>query len=113
MTQATATAPQTSKAQTPSAAPTAPKVRKGGKYFVLEGEASDFRERVKKETGVVSTSGSVIYWGGSDYCRLRFAEQQHLFKDGDWLRLEGDVKEFDGNTYAGSWKVTHVNDMPV
>jgi len=80
---------------------------------VIEGEVSGFAERVKKETGVVTISGTVSYWGGSDFCRLRHAEQLTLIKDGDWVRLEGDVKQFDGNSYAGTWVITHINDKPV
>lgn len=113
MTQNASTAPTTSKVQTNVSANSASKPRRGGKFFVIEGEASGFSERVKKDTGVVSYSGTISYWGGSDYCRLRHPEQMQLMKDGDWIRMEGDVKEFDGNTYAGSWKLTHVNDQPV
>lgn len=109
MTQANTQAPSNTKAQAVASS----KPRRGGKFFVLEGEVSGFSERVKKDTGVVSISGTVSYWGGSDFCRLRKAEQLTLIKDGDWVRLEGDVKEYDGNTYAGSWLITHINDMPV
>lgn len=109
MTQANTQAPSTSKAQAVANG----KPRRGGKFFVIEGEAKDFRERVKKETGVVSVAGDVVYWGGNDFCRLRHPEQRRLLKDGAWVRMEGDVKEYDGNTYAGSWVLTHVNDEPV
>lgn len=86
---------------------------KGGKSFLLDGIATDFRERANKDTGEMSVAGTVTWFGESEYCRLRFPSQAKLFQEGDWIHAIGSIRQFKDNVYAGDYVITHVNGVPV
>jgi len=88
-------------------------MKRGGGGFFFEGElAGPPKETKNKETGEVTTSIDVVYFGGTQYLKLADSSQGRRLQRGAWVRVEAPAKKFKENTYAGAATVTHIDGKP-
>lgn len=85
----------------------------GGLFFMLEGQAEAPRTKQNDQTGEVSTSVNVRYWGGETY--VRFADLAHAtkVKEGDWVQMKCPARTYEGRTYPGAGLLLSVNGTKV